>query len=650
MEFRGTGDAYLGFLILHGMLVLVTCGIYGFWFASARRKWMMERTFVHGQPLRHEGQLGDYALTWAMSTGLTILTLGLYRPWAKTKMERYTWRNTRVGDGRSCRFEGSGIEYLGIGLGAMAVRLIPFGIGKGLAAHMRTKWERSSLWIGGQRVKFTGGAGELIGMNFLGGLLLPFTLGFYYPWHVVKVEKWKCRHSIVPWGEDRSAPSLDPMEMALLSAAKNPNTWRYGLPAVAGIALVGVGGLAVAGAMDDGLDEFDHIIGSGNVYRGDDEPTGDEYYHHGDDGNVHGGEFGGNGVVFVPPEPPAVPMPPPLRALVDCLGGTSNLNRLTYADVESTKNCLTAISTTPSFQAEQMCSANPEEVWRAEGAWDTCTLQPTGRSTGIVRFNAVFRSGGLAAVTMSSTRESVNGCAEPPFAPYARSAAALGASRGFETWQVGDWIHRFESSHTEAPGLSLVEDRYTMLRTDVLLTGSLAPEFQGLSVSDVNVAQGAIPSSVWSAMADLGFDMGCPAVYLPSLVGQSSESVLQQCPNLERTRAYMHMPGERLRPRARGRAKRGRPKVALAGLGSPAIITEVLVDLPDKGQALWKETSAALGPSTKYDCTGHVWRQGAYVVRVRPGGGRLRIAWTPIGSHEAFGWVAPRAGLSPSWR
>jgi uncharacterized membrane protein YjgN (DUF898 family) len=44
------------------------------------------------------GSGGEYFRIWIVNLALTIVTLGIYSPWAKVRKLRYFWRNTRVGD------------------------------------------------------------------------------------------------------------------------------------------------------------------------------------------------------------------------------------------------------------------------------------------------------------------------------------------------------------------------------------------------------------------------------------------------------------------------------------------------------------------------------------------------------------------------
>lgn len=74
-----------------------------------------------------DGQAGDFFLLQLGNLGLSIITLGIYRFWGKTRWRRFLWRNTTL-DGDALEYRGTGLELL---IGAILVILlisIPFGI------------------------------------------------------------------------------------------------------------------------------------------------------------------------------------------------------------------------------------------------------------------------------------------------------------------------------------------------------------------------------------------------------------------------------------------------------------------------------------------------------------------------------------------
>jgi len=137
---------------------------------------------------------------------LTILTLGIYSPWAKTARRQFLWQNTEVA-GHRLRYHGTGRElligYIKVALGyalflglplalnklvspevgtiaqfvllLVIMPLVPFAIwGSRRYLLSRTSWR-------GIRLHLEGPAGPYVKVFFLGYLLTVVTLGIYAP-------------------------------------------------------------------------------------------------------------------------------------------------------------------------------------------------------------------------------------------------------------------------------------------------------------------------------------------------------------------------------------------------------------------------------------------------------------------------------------
>ena len=137
---------------------------------------------------------------------LTILTLGIYAPWAKTARRQFLWQNTEVA-GHRLRYHGTGRElligYIKVALGyalflgvplalsklvsqtvgtiaqfallLVIMPLVPFAIwGSRRYLLSRTSWR-------GIRLHLEGPAGPYVKVFFVGYLLTVVTLGIYAP-------------------------------------------------------------------------------------------------------------------------------------------------------------------------------------------------------------------------------------------------------------------------------------------------------------------------------------------------------------------------------------------------------------------------------------------------------------------------------------
>lgn len=149
------------------------------------------------EPLRFTGRGGDYFRIWIVNLLLTIVTLGIYSPWAKVRRLHYFYRHTELA-GSTFDFHGSPIRIL-IG---RAVALVMFGL-YNYAVRLQSVWTivtvaalmlvmpwllRNSLrfrlyntsWRG-TRFHFRGSLGGAYCVFLLYGILTLITLGLAAP-------------------------------------------------------------------------------------------------------------------------------------------------------------------------------------------------------------------------------------------------------------------------------------------------------------------------------------------------------------------------------------------------------------------------------------------------------------------------------------
>ena len=83
------------------------------------------RTPLRSSALAYNGKVGEIYAIFLLNLLLTILTVGIFRFWAITRMRRYIWSRTR--------FQGDRLEYIGTGGELFAGFLIAIGTIAGLA-------------------------------------------------------------------------------------------------------------------------------------------------------------------------------------------------------------------------------------------------------------------------------------------------------------------------------------------------------------------------------------------------------------------------------------------------------------------------------------------------------------------------------------
>lgn len=161
--------------------------------------------------LRFTGQAGEYFRIWIVNLSLTIVTLGLYGPWAKVRTRKYFYGNL-VLDGASFAYDADPRRILigrsivlgftaGIALlqalspvaGALAPLLLlpaaPWLLTRSLAFHHRNSSYRNV------RFRFDATIGDAAAVIFGGPLAVLLTLGLAYPWYLGRFQQFQVANS-----------------------------------------------------------------------------------------------------------------------------------------------------------------------------------------------------------------------------------------------------------------------------------------------------------------------------------------------------------------------------------------------------------------------------------------------------------------------
>jgi uncharacterized membrane protein YjgN (DUF898 family) len=151
-------------------------------------------------PLKFTGQGGEYFRIWIVNICLSVVTLGIYSPWAKVRRKRYFYGNTLLNDaafeyvgnpvailkGRAIVFAIFGVyallkeTHFLIGFAAVAAVTVamPWVIQRALQFNARNSTHRNV------RFGFRGTKMDIFGVLLIGGLLVPVTLGLAYPFYL----------------------------------------------------------------------------------------------------------------------------------------------------------------------------------------------------------------------------------------------------------------------------------------------------------------------------------------------------------------------------------------------------------------------------------------------------------------------------------
>lgn len=104
-EFRGKGGSYFWLFIWTNLLTVITCGIFGPWAVVAQVRWISANSHIDGKQLCFKGSGGGYFANWLLIGLLSIVTLGIYLPWGAVRLFRWVASNTYFAD-------AGDVEYL----------------------------------------------------------------------------------------------------------------------------------------------------------------------------------------------------------------------------------------------------------------------------------------------------------------------------------------------------------------------------------------------------------------------------------------------------------------------------------------------------------------------------------------------------------
>ena len=159
------------------------------------------------------GSAREYFRIWIVNLFFTLVTLGIYSPWAKVRKKRYFYGSTRF-DGDSFDYFASPKAILKGRIFAVAVFVVYAFAGELYPDSRYAFWIVFALmlpWLvmraltfnarnsafRGLRFDFTAGAKEAIGVYFGMGLLVVVTLGIAFPWFMARQKSFVVsRHAL----------------------------------------------------------------------------------------------------------------------------------------------------------------------------------------------------------------------------------------------------------------------------------------------------------------------------------------------------------------------------------------------------------------------------------------------------------------------
>lgn len=162
-------------------------------------------------PFEFKGTTGQYFGIWIVNILLTIITLGIYAPWAKVRTQRYFYGNTFLA-GAPFDYLASPVAILkgwaialailivynivtgmfpatGIVFGILFLIALPWIVVRAMAFRARNSAYRNI------RFSFERAYGEAIRVFVVNAILIPLTLGLAYPYYLYAMNRFLVNNS-----------------------------------------------------------------------------------------------------------------------------------------------------------------------------------------------------------------------------------------------------------------------------------------------------------------------------------------------------------------------------------------------------------------------------------------------------------------------
>ncbi len=157
-EFNGSGREYLGIFVIHLFLLsILTLGIYSPWAWVRLFKLKASHTVINGKKVNFTGTGSNLFIVCLVNILLTIITLGIYTPWAICKISKWRAQNTLV-DGKKSDFVGTGgslfVFYL---VHLMILPILTLGIYYFYGIYRYYAWKEEHMKYGGEKTSFGSG-------------------------------------------------------------------------------------------------------------------------------------------------------------------------------------------------------------------------------------------------------------------------------------------------------------------------------------------------------------------------------------------------------------------------------------------------------------------------------------------------------------
>ncbi|HPR18191.1 MAG TPA: DUF898 family protein [Candidatus Cloacimonadota bacterium] len=199
-QFHGRGGELFSIFIVNLLLTIITLGIYCPWAIVKIVKYFSQKTTLDGVSFDFEGQGGKLFCIYLVNYLLTAITAGLYSPVATLRINAYFTENLS--------YKEKKFEFDATNACDFWCLLFVQGILTAITLGIYTPWamikirknllERTSYE--GVKFSFTANGGTLFCLYLIQGILTCITLCIYFPWAVAKITNYLV--SNVTYGEN----------------------------------------------------------------------------------------------------------------------------------------------------------------------------------------------------------------------------------------------------------------------------------------------------------------------------------------------------------------------------------------------------------------------------------------------------------------
>lgn len=190
----GLALVFLGLFYLV-LIITIPFGLFGAW------RYRVSRTSWRGIFFSFDGRLSEFMRVFYVNLFFTILTLGIYAPWMRVKIQSFLFGHTKFGNYRF-GFKGDGGELFGINI-IFAILLYPT-LFLYTPAYLKNRFnftvDNTIIDDGSQKklLRSSLETMEAYKVYLLNALLLVLTLGLFFPWATINILKMRLKNVDIP--------------------------------------------------------------------------------------------------------------------------------------------------------------------------------------------------------------------------------------------------------------------------------------------------------------------------------------------------------------------------------------------------------------------------------------------------------------------